>query len=225
MRLGLQCWDWIFSRISDQTADMTTEYCDETQKMINVAMRHMRKLKFSITPKLHAIECHVVHQMRTVPGFAHMLEQWIEHYHQIGHRMDIQWQCQQPTDQARLRASKEKALQHPDSKRAALQLNEFRGNKKRKRKEEFIQRENDRRQARKDAFAELVASLEETEVVQDVEMEAAEAETEVVQDGAETGVVDDVVVEDGAETEVEDSAEISSRGRRITERIWFGIEG
>ena len=107
-----QIWNDIFARISKNTEEeMTPEYCDKTQTIIDMAMKHWReKLKFSITPKLHAVECHVVYQMRNVPGFAHMLEQWIEHYHQIGHRYDSQWKGQTLEKQAELRANREYTL-------------------------------------------------------------------------------------------------------------------
>jgi hypothetical protein len=45
---------------------------------------------FSITPKMHGMEKHVVPQMQTIPGgTGKLMEHWIEQYHQIGHRFDM----------------------------------------------------------------------------------------------------------------------------------------
>jgi len=239
VKSGLQLWNEIFARVSNQEAVMDDKYCDETQELINVAMKFMRRLKFSITPKLHGMECHIVHQMRTIKGFAYMLEQFIEHYHQIGHRMDVQWQGQSFSHQADLRSRKEHILQLPESKIAARKLKECYGVKKRKRDEAVVENEKRIKKEREggvDAVLAILArpievvdvEMEEVaeEEVQDVEMLAEEAETEV-QDGADTGVVDDVIVEDGAETEIVDDAEedTSRRGRSRTKKKRFECEG
>ena len=177
---GLILWNDIFARISDQKADMNDEYCDETQQLINVAMDQMRKLNFSITPKLHVVETHIVYQMRTVPGFAYMLEQWIEHYHQIGHRMDVQWKGQQYEHQARLRANKETALQACESKEAAAKFGKYYGVKKRKRNEAVVMKENKIKEERKEGVDKVLAMLErpiddeEVEVVEDTSQTTGE---------------------------------------------------
>ena len=169
---GLRLWNDIFARISDLEADMNDEYCNETQRRIDVAMELMRKLNFSITPKLHCVECHIVYQMRTVPGFAYMLEQWLEHYHQIGHRYDQQWKGQQYEHQANLRASRETALQQYESKQAAAKMGKyFGGVKKRKRNEAVVMKEEKIKKEREDGVEEVLAMLrrpidEEVEMVE-----------------------------------------------------------
>ena len=196
---GLQLWNDIFARMSDLKADMNDDYCDETQKRIDAAMAFMRKLEFSITPKLHAVECHVVYQMRTVEGFPYMLEQWIEQYHQKGHRMDTQWHGQSLEHQSRLVSAKEHTLQRPESKKAAAKIGKYFGVKTRKRNEEVVAKENKIKEERKDGYDKILALL--ARVDEDVEME-------------------EVAEEDDTTTTTTRS---SGRGR--VARVWHDIEG
>jgi len=170
-RDGLQLWNDIFARMSNQEADMNDEYCNETQKRIDAAMAFMRKLEFSITPKLHAVECHVVYQMRTVEGFPYMLEQWIEQYHQKGHRMDTQWHGQSLEHQSRLVSAKEHTLQRPESKKAAAKLGKYYGVKKRQRDERVVAKENKIKEERKGGYDKILALLARVDEVEDEEME------------------------------------------------------
>jgi len=173
-RDGLQLWNDIFARMSNLKADMNDEYCNKTQKRIDAAMAFMRKLEFSITPKLHAVECHVVYQMRTVEGFPYMLEQWIEQYHQKGHKMDTQWHGQTWEHQSRLVSGKEYSLQRPESKKAAAKLGKYFGVKKRQRNEVVVAKENKIKEERKGGYDKILALL--ARVDEDVEMEDEEME-------------------------------------------------
>lgn len=83
-------WDKVFKMAHE--IDPTQEHCDETQKCIILAMGHLRKLGMSIIPKLHGMEAHLVSQMRHVKGgICKLVEHWVEHYHQVGHRYDISY--------------------------------------------------------------------------------------------------------------------------------------
>jgi len=68
----------------------SAEHCQSMQKRIDKTMAHIRSMGFSITPKMHGMEKHVVTQMQTIPGgIGKLMEHWIEQYHQIGHRFDM----------------------------------------------------------------------------------------------------------------------------------------
>ena len=109
----LKLWDGAFAAI--HTDDPTPEECDEAQQRINKAMAQCRKMKMSITPKLHGMEMHVVNQMRTTPGgIGKHMEHWIEQYHQIGYRFDVSYrQVGSLFGQAVIRLSVEKRGRNP----------------------------------------------------------------------------------------------------------------
>jgi len=70
---------------------------------------------FSITPKVHGMEKHVVTQMQIIPGgIGRMMEHWIEQYHQTGHRFDLAY-CRvgSLSDQAAIRLSVAKRGRNP----------------------------------------------------------------------------------------------------------------
>jgi hypothetical protein len=86
--LALNLWDGAFSDI--HTPNPSVEHCQSTQNRINQAIAHIRSMGFSITPKMHGMEKHVVTQMQTIPGgIGKLMEHWIEQYHQTGHRFDL----------------------------------------------------------------------------------------------------------------------------------------
>ena len=86
--LALKLWDAAFSAI--HAHNPTPEHCNKTQEIIDRAMFQMRKMGFSVTPKMHGMEHHVVTQMRNIPGgLGRLMEHWIEQYHQIGYRLDL----------------------------------------------------------------------------------------------------------------------------------------
>ena len=96
--------------------DPSTEHCTQTQKLIDLAMKHWHKcLKMSIIPKLHGLEAHVVMQMRTIKGgICRMIEHWVEQYHQVGYRYDLSY-CRVGSlkRQAEVRSKMEKRERHP----------------------------------------------------------------------------------------------------------------
>jgi hypothetical protein len=100
--LAFKLWDGAFSAI--HSPNPTVEHCTVTQTRIDNAMgAHIRGMGFSVTPKMHGMESHLVRQMRTTPGGIGMLvEHWIEQYHQIGFwfdmaivKLDLSWDKQQ----------------------------------------------------------------------------------------------------------------------------------
>ena len=106
--LAFKLWDGAFSAI--HSPNSTVEHCTVTQTRIDNAMAHIRGMGFSVTPKMHGMESHVVRQMRTTPGGIGMLmEHWIEQYHQIGFRFDLAY-CRVGSlvGQAAIRSSVEK---------------------------------------------------------------------------------------------------------------------
>jgi hypothetical protein len=106
VKLALTMWDGIFSAINKE--DPTEQHCNETQEKINLAMLHMRTLGFSITPKLHGLESHVVEQMRSIKGgIVHLIEQWVEHSHQTRSRCDDNWKTLNYKMQALIRSRRE----------------------------------------------------------------------------------------------------------------------
>ena len=111
--LAFKLWDGAFSAI--HSPNSTVEHCTVTQTRIDNAMAHIRGMGFSVTPKMHGMESHVVRQMRTTPGGIGMLmEHWIEQYHQIGFRFDLAY-CRVGSlvGQAAIRSSVEKRGRNP----------------------------------------------------------------------------------------------------------------
>jgi hypothetical protein len=80
--LPFKLWDGVFSAI--HLPNPTVENCMETHKRIDKAMAHIRSMGFSIAPKMHGMESHVVTKMRTIPGgigIGKVMEHWIEQHH------------------------------------------------------------------------------------------------------------------------------------------------
>lgn len=167
----LMNWNQVSANL--YTCDPSDELCDRTQVLIDTSIKQLREeLKFSITPKLHVMECHVVHQMRTIPGgLAFLHEQWIEHYHQKGHKNDIMWQTLSHEKQADLVANKECRQQHPETKEASVKYTKFVEPKKRKRKREVVDKENRIKAERASGFDRIIALMQQHSTVEDVVME------------------------------------------------------
>ena len=117
VRLALQLWSKAFSMMNKK--DPTLDFCNQTQAQIDLAVKQMTILGLSVTPKVHGMSCHMVQQMRAVPGgIALMLEYWVEHYHQVAHRYDVYWKGMTDTQkQAETRARIEKMFRNPKVKR------------------------------------------------------------------------------------------------------------
>ena len=64
--LAFKLWDGAFLAI--HSPNPTVEHCTVTLKRIDNAMAHIRGMGFSVTPKMHWMESHVVREMRTTPG-------------------------------------------------------------------------------------------------------------------------------------------------------------
>ena len=131
--LALKLWDGAFSYI--HAIDPSEEHCNNTQKRIDMAMAQIRAMGFSITPKMHGMEKHVVNQMRTIPGgIGRLMEHWIEQYHQVGHRFDMAY-CRVGSlkGQAEIRARAEKRGSNPRVQMKKKLLDDTFTKKKRKR--------------------------------------------------------------------------------------------
>ena len=66
VRRALVCWDDVFSKANTKyesiSDDWVKEHCDATEKAVQQAMFQMRHMGFSITPKMHGLECHLMHK-------------------------------------------------------------------------------------------------------------------------------------------------------------------
>lgn len=83
-------WDNAFGTL--HKSDPTEEDCQQAQFAIDFAMNQMRKMKMSITPKLHGTEAHAISQMYRAPGgIVQIVEHWVEWYHQVGFKYDDNW--------------------------------------------------------------------------------------------------------------------------------------
>jgi hypothetical protein len=92
--------------------------CTQTQEHINAAMEATRQLEVSITPKNHGMEDHVVDQMRRIPGgIAHLMEYWVEQYHQTGSKFDRKCKhARTAVDLAEMRVREDTMRNHPEVK-------------------------------------------------------------------------------------------------------------
>jgi len=65
------------------------------QKFVDQAMKLTRELGYSVTPKYHGAEAHIVQQMRdTMGGLYEFDESWMEQYHQTGYTFDMNLRSQ-----------------------------------------------------------------------------------------------------------------------------------
>jgi hypothetical protein len=157
---ALKLWDGAFSDI--HIIDPSDEHCNNTQKRIDMAMAQIRAMGFSITPKMHGMEKHVVNQMRTIPGgIGRLMEHWIEQYHQIGHRFDMSY-CRVGSlkGQAEIRSRAEKRESNPQVQMKKKLLEDKYTQKKRKRSalandEKQLQVKRERREV--DAISDICA--------------------------------------------------------------------
>ena len=163
--LALKLWDAAFSAI--HAPDPTPEHCNKTQEIIDRAMFHMRTMGFSVTPKMHGMEYHVVTQMRNIPGgLGRLMEHWVEQYHQIGHRLDLAY-CRVGSlvGQAAIRSRVEKRGMNPrvQMNKKALQAR-YVGRRKRRsdaleRNEKKVHIKEERREL---AYVEICATMDES---------------------------------------------------------------
>lgn len=124
IEVALTLWDKVFTMC--QKHNPSPDDCDKTQLLINMAMKAIRKLGLSITPKLHGMEDHVVNQMRNIKGgIAPLMEYWIEHYHQIGSKFDRKCRhARSAMDLAQMRVRDDTMRNHPQVKQQLNMLQE-----------------------------------------------------------------------------------------------------
>ena len=80
----------LFSRRQENNPP-TPDDVKELKEKIKIAVRIHRSAGLSITPKVHIVEDHLAEQYANIPGgIAHLLEDFVEHNHQIAHRQDEQ---------------------------------------------------------------------------------------------------------------------------------------
>jgi hypothetical protein len=147
VRKALVLLDDVFSKTNTKyestNVDWVNKHCDETEKSVTLAMFQMRVMGFSITPKLHGLECHLVHQMRTVPGgIAMLIEHWVEQYHQRATEMERIWGGHSYDEQAEFRARREHMLSNTNTMVAEARIIESKRKVKRKRAETTVDEEN-----------------------------------------------------------------------------------
>jgi hypothetical protein len=144
---ALVLWDDVFSRANTKyesiSDDWVKEHCDATEKAVEQAMFQMRHMGFSITPKMHGLECHLVHQMRTVPGgIAMLIEHWVEQYHQTAAAMERIWASHPYTKQAEFRVRREHMLSHKETTEAEARIVKSKRAQKRKKSEATVEEKN-----------------------------------------------------------------------------------
>ena len=173
---SFRLWDAVFKAIHEE--DPSTEHCTQTQKLIDLAMKHWRKcLKMSIIPKLHGLEAHVVMQMRTIKGgICRMIEHWVEQYHQVGYRYDLSY-CRVGSlkRQAEVRSKMEKRARHPRVKMNKKRLQDIK-KKRTARKTKQQEKAAIKKEMREKAVEEVKVKLENmsaeevNEIMDDIEL-------------------------------------------------------
>ena len=82
-------WNAVFSKARKPSP--TPDDVKELKEKIKIAVRVHRSAGLSITPKVHIVEDHLAEQYANIPGgIAYLLEDFVEHNHQIVHRQDEQ---------------------------------------------------------------------------------------------------------------------------------------
>ncbi len=75
-----------------QKLDPIDHNLHRTKQFIGFAVDVVRCIGFSITPKVHGMENHVVKQMRAIRGgIGELIVYWNEQYHQTGFIYDIKY--------------------------------------------------------------------------------------------------------------------------------------
>lgn len=179
VRTALVLWDDVFSKANTryETTNMVwvNKHCDDTETSIKQAMYEMRKMGFSITPKMHGLECHLVHLMRTIPGgIHHLIEHWLEQYHQKGAEMDKMWVGHTYEHQAEFRVRRENMLNKTDTMKADARIKSSIRKVKRQRTESTLTEEDRIKEGRR---------LIKQEVQENIDNDAEEADMDT--DGQE----------------------------------------
>lgn len=82
----LSVFDALFSMARTPSGLMTDDGVDKLRNLADLALRLWRGLDLSITPKVHAIEDHMVDQIRRLKGIGDLGEDFVERSHQDGIR-------------------------------------------------------------------------------------------------------------------------------------------
>ena len=135
-------WDGALACL--HTVNPTEEDCTQAQNFIDQAMELTREMGYSVTPKYHGAEAHIVNQMRdTVGGLYEFDEQWMEQYHQTGYTFDMKYRNQRSEiRKAKVIAANNRRVGHHFTKKAIEQLNSEHTKGKRKSTEEKMSEEN-----------------------------------------------------------------------------------
>ena len=129
--LLLTLWDGALSEV--QIKDPTEANFERAQWFIKCAMEVMRDMGFSVTPKAHGMEKHVVAQMRNIRGgIGELIEYWIEQYHQVGFKYDMKYRnMSSDFEKAVVRAKREKISMNPGVVKAnEVRVDKFEGKRK-----------------------------------------------------------------------------------------------
>ncbi len=129
--LLLTLWDGALSEV--QVKDPTEANFERAQWFIKCAMEVMRDMGFSVTPKAHRMEKHVVAQMRNIRGgIGELIEYWIEQYHQVGFKYDMKYRNMSGDfEKAVVRAKREKISMNPGVVKAnEVRVDKFEGKRK-----------------------------------------------------------------------------------------------
>ena len=78
--------DIVFTKL--RILDPTLEEMESTEKAIRVLEKKWRCLQLSITPKCHTLFYHTMDQVKSHNGIADLVEDYVEHAHQTGKRLD-----------------------------------------------------------------------------------------------------------------------------------------
>ena len=76
----------VFSRL--HILDPTAQEIDSAEKAIQMLETMWRKLQLSITPKCYILFDHTIDQVKTHNGIADLVEDYVEHAHQVGKQLD-----------------------------------------------------------------------------------------------------------------------------------------
>ena len=94
----LQCWDDFFSLLA--RAKPTENDLSNAHKIAEKAVAKHREMMGKLTPKGHLCEDHAINQFLSLPPglFRLLIEEWVEHNHQIGSRVETRYRNQQDID-------------------------------------------------------------------------------------------------------------------------------
>ena len=121
----LTAFDGCISGLRTKRFHVTDEVVDQTERYVKKVMELCRYLGFSITPKLHCLECHAVYLLRKHRGFADLAEDAGERAHQSESKMDLRWAAQRSHDRRELsKAANEAKQSDPRVQKKVMQMHE-----------------------------------------------------------------------------------------------------